>query len=189
MRTRTPPSALSHLATASPVPLWARRVAAATLWTSLPSALWRLAVVLDIPLGLAESEYDAMRIPGWGYLLLPLLCAVQETLAFLTLGLVRPWGEVWPQWVPGLRGRRIPVPAAVIPAALGALACTVYGALFLWTTLHADMEITPWGEWVMNICYIPMVAWGPLLAIATVHYYQRRTRSTTHEDPVAAFAR
>ncbi|MFD8385921.1 hypothetical protein ACFV2X_46705 [Streptomyces sp. NPDC059679] len=42
--------------------------------------------------------------------------------------------------IPG--GHRIPVPAAVVPAALGALACTVYGALFVRTTLHADMEVT-----------------------------------------------
>ncbi|GGW55379.1 hypothetical protein GCM10010503_35530 [Streptomyces lucensis JCM 4490] len=166
------------------MPLWARRAAAATLWTSLPSALWRLAVALGVPVGLARSEYDAMLIPGWGYLILPLLCAVQEALAFLTLGLVRPWGETWPRWLPGLGGRRIPVRAAVIPAALGAFACTIYGALFVWTTLHADMKITRWGEWVMNICYVPMVAWGPLLAVVTVHYYRRRTRNAPGRKPV-----
>ncbi|AEM85569.1 hypothetical protein [Streptomyces violaceusniger] len=169
------PPAPSHLMTAAPVPSWARRVAAAALWASAPSALWRLAVVLGVPLGLAESEYDSMLIPGWGYLVVPLLSAFQEALAFLTLGLVRPWGEVWPGWIPGLRGRRIPVYAAVVPAALGALACTIYGVLFMWTTLHADMEITRWGEWLMNVCYVPLVAWGPLLAVVTVHYYRRRT--------------
>jgi hypothetical protein len=162
--------------TASPVPLWARRVAAAAVWVSLPSALWRLAVVLGVPLGLGQTEYDAMQIPGWGYLFIPLLSAFQEALAWLTMGLVRPWGEVWPRWIPLLRGRRVPVPAAVIPAALGALACTVYGVLFVWTTLHAEMEITTWGEWLMNACYIPMAAWGPLLGIVTIHYYRRRTR-------------
>ncbi|MCT9088926.1 hypothetical protein N4G70_08605 [Streptomyces sp. ASQP_92] len=154
----------------------ARRLASATLWVSLPSALWRFAVVLGVPLGLAESEYDAMLIPGWGYLVLPLLCAAQEGLAWLTLGLVRPWGEVWPRWIPRLGGRRIPVAAAVVPAALGAVACTVYGVLFVWTTLHGAMEITQWGNWLMNICYVPMVAWGPLLGVVTVHYYRRRTR-------------
>ncbi|BBJ45494.1 hypothetical protein GCM10017744_083050 [Streptomyces antimycoticus] len=170
------PPAPSPLLTAAPVPSWARRVAAATLWASAPSALWRLAVVLGVPLGLAESEYDSMLIPGWGYLVVPLLSVFQEALAFLTLGLVRPWGEVWPRWIPGLRGRRIPVYAAVVPAALGALGCTIYGVLFTWTTLHADMEITRWGEWLMNLCYVPLVAWGPLLAVVTVHYYRRRTQ-------------
>ncbi|MEU6459918.1 hypothetical protein [Streptomyces sp. NPDC047065] len=143
----------------------------------MPSALWRLAVVLGVPQGLAESEYDAMLVPGWGYLVVPMLSVFQEALAFLTLGLVRPWGEVWPRWVPYVRGRRIPVLAAAVPAALGALACTVYGILFVWTTLHADMAITPWGEWVMTACYVPIVAWGPLLAIVTTHYYRRRAHA------------
>ncbi|NUP41130.1 MAG: hypothetical protein HOY76_29955 [Streptomyces sp.] len=182
MPTSAPPPALSPLMTAAPVPPWARRAAAATLWASMPSALWRFAVVVGVPLGLAESEYDSMLIPGWGYLVLPLLSAVQEALAFLTLGLVRPWGEVWPRWIPRLRGHRIPVYAAVVPAALGAVVCTVYGALFVWTTLHADMEVSQWGEWLMNACYVPMVAWGPLLAVVTVHYYRRRTRGWTHAD-------
>lgn len=70
--------------------------------------------------------------------------------------------------IPRLGGRRVPVPAAVVPAALGALACTVYGVLFVWTTLHGEMAITVWGEWLMNICYVPMVAWGPLPAVVTV---------------------
>ncbi|MEU9591629.1 hypothetical protein AB0D84_18195 [Streptomyces sp. NPDC048193] len=177
MTAGTLPPTPAHLVTAAPVPLWARRVAAAVLWTSMPSALWRFAVVLGVPLGLADSEYDAMLIPGWGYLIVPLLSVFQEALAFLTLGLVRPWGEVWPRWVPRLRGRRIPVLAAAVPAALGALACTVYGVLFVWTTLHADMAITPWGEWVMTVCYVPIVAWGPLLAVVTTHYYRRRAHS------------
>jgi hypothetical protein len=54
--------------------------------------LWRLAAVLGIPLGLGRSEYDAMLLPGWGLLVLPLLSSAQEGLAWLTLGLVRPWG-------------------------------------------------------------------------------------------------
>jgi hypothetical protein len=56
------------------------------------------------------------------------------------------------------------------------MACTVYGVLFVWATLHAQMAITPWGEWVMTVCYVPVVAWGPLLAVVTTHYYRRRTR-------------
>ncbi|OKJ85758.1 hypothetical protein AMK33_38525 [Streptomyces sp. CB02400] len=176
MTSSTQPPTPTRLVTTAPVPPWARRAAAAVLWTSMPSALWRCAVVLGVPLGLAESEYDAMLIPGWGYLIVPLLSVLQEAAAFLTLGLVRPWGEVWPRWIPRLHGRRVPVLAAVIPAALGALACTVYGVLFVWTTLHADMAITPWGEWVMTVCYVPIVAWGPLLAAVTTHYYRRRTR-------------
>ncbi|MFI7388478.1 hypothetical protein [Streptomyces sp. NPDC049813] len=176
-----------HLTTASPVPRWAGRAAAAVVWASLPSALWRLAAVLHLPLGLADSEYDNMLIPGWGYLVIPLLSLLQEAAAWLTLGLVRRWGEVWPRWIPGLRGRPVPVYAAVTSAALGALACTVFGVLFVYTTLHADMDITTWGAWLMNLCYLPLVAWGPLLAAVTFHYHQRRTtESRTAQTDVIA---
>ncbi|OSP43265.1 hypothetical protein B7767_11055 [Streptomyces sp. 13-12-16] len=47
-------------------PPWARCVAAAVLWTSMPSALCRFAVVTGVPLGLAGPEYDAMPLPGPG---------------------------------------------------------------------------------------------------------------------------
>lgn len=154
------------------VPTWARRAALAVVWASLPSGLWRLAVVL----GLGRSEYDAMLVPGWGLLLLPLLSLAQEGLAWLTLGLVRPWGEVWPRRLPFLGGRRVPVAAAVVPAAFGTLACTAYGVLLVWTMLHGEMVATPWGQWLVNATYIPLVAWGPLLGAVTVHYYRRRTR-------------
>ncbi|WP_336620643.1 hypothetical protein [Streptomyces sp. DH41] len=137
--------------------------------------MWRLAAVLGIPLGLGQSEYDAMLIPGWGLLVLPLLSLAQEGLAWLTLGLVRPWGEVWPRWLPYFGGRPVPVLAAVVPAAFGAVACSVYGVLLVWTTLHAEMDIAPWGNWLLTACYLPMAAWGPLLGAVTVHYYRRRT--------------
>lgn len=168
------PAVLRTARTAPAVPRWARRAAAAAVWVTLPSGLWRVAVVLGVPLGLGESEYDAMLLPGWGLLILPLLSLAQEGAAWLTLGLVRPWGERWPRRLPWLGGRRVPVAAAAVPAALGALACTVYGVLFVWTTLHAEMDITVWGQWLMNACYLPMVAWGPLLGAVTVHYVRRR---------------
>ncbi|MGW8378878.1 hypothetical protein [Streptomyces sp. ODS28] len=157
------------------VPDWARWAAAAVVWASLPSSLWRIAVVVGVPLGLGQSEYEAMLLPGWGVVALPLLSLGQEGLAFLTLGLVRRWGEVWPRWMPYVGGRTVAVRAAVIPATFGALACSVYGVLLVWSTFHAEMDITSWGMALLTACYLPLVAWGPLLGAVTVHYYRRRT--------------
>ena len=44
-----------------------------------------------------------------------------DALALLTLGLVRPWGEIVPVWVPRLGGRRIPPAAVVVPATAGGM--------------------------------------------------------------------
>ncbi|WP_431045877.1 hypothetical protein ACQUSR_29930 [Streptomyces sp. P1-3] len=162
-------------ATATAVPRWARRAATAAALTNVPSGLWRIAIAVGIPVGLAHSEYEAMGAPGWGSLFLVCLSVVSEAFALLALGLVRPWGEVWPRWVPWLRGRTIPVAAAVVPAAFGVLATSVYGVAFVYTALNSELEAEPWGVVLLNVCYLPLLAWGPLLAAVTVHYYRRRT--------------
>ncbi|WKX69188.1 hypothetical protein [Streptomyces sp. XD-27] len=172
-------------ATAAPVPRWARRAATAAALTNVPSGLWRIAIAVGIPVGLARSEYDAMDAPGWGSLFLVCLSVVSEAFALLALGLVRPWGERWPRWVPWLRGRTIPVAAAVIPATLGVVATSVYGVAFVYTTLNGEMAAEPWGIVLLNICYLPLLAWGPLLGAVTVHYYRRRARPAAGPAPDA----
>jgi hypothetical protein len=88
---------------------------------------------------------------------------------------VRPWGELAALAAVSQRPSG-PVHAAVVRAAFGTLACSVYGGLLVWTTLHAQMDIKPWGNWLLTACYLPLVAWGPLLGAVTVHYHRRRTR-------------
>ncbi|MER5781763.1 hypothetical protein ABT104_08570 [Streptomyces mobaraensis] len=157
------------------VPRWADRAATAVAWTNVPSGLWRLAIAVGIPVGLSRSECEQLHAPGWGSLYLVALSLVSEVLALLALGLVREWGEVWPRWVPVLRGRPVPVALATALAAFGALSTTVYGVLFVLTSIDSDMEITLWGRWLLNVVYAPLLLWGPLLAAVTVHYYRRRT--------------
>ncbi|MEV3922589.1 hypothetical protein [Actinomadura coerulea] len=53
------------------------------------------------------------------------LTVMPQAAAFLTLGLVRPWGQTQPRWLPFLGGRRLPPLAATIPAALGGTAAAV----------------------------------------------------------------
>ncbi|MFC5143428.1 hypothetical protein [Streptomyces aureoversilis] len=142
--------------------------------TNVPSALWRLAIVVGIPVGLAQSEYDQMGVPGWGSLWLVVLSLVSELFAFLAFGLVQGWGEVWPRWIPYLRGRPVPVLPVTVLAGLGTVATTVYGVAFVYTTFHAEMAASAWGTWLLNIAYAPLLLWGPLLGAVTVHYYRRR---------------
>lgn len=156
------------------VPRWARLAALGAALTNVPSALWRVAIAVGVPVGLAQSEYDQMGAPGLGSLVLVGLSLISEAFAFLTLGLVQSWGEAWPRWIPYLRGRRVPVMLGTAVAGLGALATTVFGALFVHTSLNADMEATTWGIWLLNIVYAPLLFWGPLLGAVTVHYYRRR---------------
>ncbi|MER7547479.1 hypothetical protein [Actinomadura sp.] len=166
------------MTTARPVPRWAYWVAHAIPLTVLPSGLWRIALGLGVPVGFAESSElaDFPHPIGTPYVFA--LSIVAESFALLALGLVRPWGEVFPHWFPRVGGRRVPVPFAVGAASLGAAAVTLIGVTGAsgWNDAMADSE-SPHGfaGAVMTLAYAPFLAWGPLLAILTVHYWRRRT--------------
>lgn len=116
----------------------------------------------------------------WVYAVL--LSVVSELFAFLAVGLVSSWGEVFPRWFPHLRGRRVPVCAAVIPAALGAVTLTVATLSqvpdFSTFTLPdgSTHQLHGWRLAAFVVSYGPLLAWGPLLATVTVAYYLRRSR-------------
>lgn len=163
-----------------PVPRWAERVAHLVPLTVLPSGLWRIALGVGVPMGFAEGS-DMTDFPhpvGTPYVFA--LSLLAECLALLTLGLVRPWGEVFPRWLPLVGGRRVPVAFAVGAASLGAVAVTLIG--FASAAGWADAMSAPESPdgaagWVMTLAYAPFLAWGPLLAIVTGHYFMRRTRA------------
>ncbi|MBT2444083.1 hypothetical protein J7E93_29130 [Streptomyces sp. ISL-36] len=165
------------------MPPWAEHAAMAAALTNVPSALWRLAIAAGIPVGLASSEYDQMHAPGWGSFYLVGLSLAAEFFAVLALGLVQSWGETWPRWMPYLRGRPVPVLMATVLAGFGTLATTAFGAMFVYTSLNADMRASTWGAWLLNIVYAPLLLWGPLLGAVTVHYYRRRTAVTPRPGP------
>ncbi|MET7971427.1 hypothetical protein [Micromonospora sp. NPDC005305] len=148
--------------------------------TLVPSGLWRIALAFGAPAGFAAgTPLHADNFPGALSFYLIGLSVVAELLGLLTLGLVQHWGEVLPSWVPLLGGRRIPVLAAVVPAALGAAAVTLISVWGAWTWNGPDNMGHPDAPdgiayWVMTVCYAPLLLWGPLLAVVTAAYYRRR---------------
>ncbi len=144
----------------------------------LPSSVWRIPAAFDHGITFGERMYVV------------LLSVVSELLAFAAIGLVARWGEVFPRRLPYLGGRRVPTPAAVVPAALGAAAVTfVFTALTVvseirGTTIRGDALPSDFpglaggweGVW-FHLCYTPLLLWGPLLAALTVGYYRRRRRA------------
>ena len=169
--------------TAAPVPRWIDRLAHLVPLATLPSGVWRLALGFGVPIGFTGPMADRYGGPGWITPYVIVLSLLSEGLALLTLGLVRPWGEVVPRWIPFLGGRRIPTFAAAVPAALGAAALMWLSVVVVngWNGPAAgdpDAPYYPHGfaAAVMTACYAPMLAWGPLLAVVTVAYCVRRTR-------------
>ncbi|RUP67305.1 hypothetical protein SSPNP10_14175 [Streptomyces sp. NP10] len=161
--------------TSSPrVPRSIRLAAHAAALTLVPSGLWRIAMALGWDSGFTDEHLNPANYPGPLSFYLIGLSLLAEAVGLLTLGLIHRWGEELPYWVPLLGGRRIP---ASTGAALVTL-ITVLGA-FNWN--DADNMGAPGAPegvhyWLMTVCYLPLLAWGPLLAVVTAAYYRRRRR-------------
>lgn len=135
--------------------------------TALPSGLWRVALAAGLPVGYspraARTLFDA---PGPGSLYLLGLSVVLEALALLTLGLVQPWGETVPRWVPRFAGKRVATMAVVIPAAAGATALSILWvpvAVSWWFT-NGDGALSAQARTLVGLLYAPLAAWGRCLA-------------------------
>jgi hypothetical protein len=91
---------------------------------------------------------------------------------FLTLGLIRPWGEVFPRWMPGLAGRRVPIAAAAVPG--GLIAVTLIFSTVPMLILFSGQTLV---EGIVGAVVFPCWYWGPALALAVWGYVAHRTRS------------
>ncbi|CAL9334305.1 hypothetical protein [Streptomyces sp. enrichment culture] len=162
-----------------------RLVAYAVPLAVLPSSIWRLPAAFGEGRGLGERTYVFF------------LSVLSEVFAFAAIGLIARWGEVFPRWVPFLRGRRVPSRAAVLPATIGAVSLTLlFSLLFVaseirGTTIRggdlpADYpsQAGGWEAAWFYVCYAPLTLWGPLLGVLTVAY--RKRRSTAERKPAAA---
>lgn len=177
---------------AAGVPRWARRVAYAVPLVVLPSGIWRLGVLFAPDKRGGAIEDWAMN----GYVVF--LTLVSEALAFTAVGLVARWGEVFPRWMPGWGGRRVPTAAAVVPATIGAtiltLVFTVIAIVTTVTQTKINGEPLPtdypcraggWETVYFYASYAPLVLWGPMLGLLTYAYWRRRRSATAgpHQNP------
>lgn len=170
MTSRKPPA--TSPTPVAPPPRWAVRAAHLTALVVLPSGLWRIALVLGHPAGYTEAGFEPFATADAKVWMLALSVA-GELVALLTIGLVRPWGETVPHWIPWIGGRRVRPMAAVVPAALGAAALTlIWGTVPLWWT-YPHEEMTATGNLVVGILYQPLFLWGPLMAAVTFSYHRR----------------
>ena len=147
---------------------WGRRATIVAALCPMPYALVRFSWLLPTPLGIDADELAAepgIRMMGLG------LGTIAFCSGLVTLGLIRPWGEIWPRWVPVLAGRPVPVLAAVIPGTIATMLLLV-GSPGLVTMLSSADE---W--WIM--LFLPFPVWGTAVGLATAAYYfRRRTRCT-----------
>lgn len=148
---------------------WATYVAAAIPAVyGLSRLTLALVLVLGSDLGPIEDADMALAATGLGGFAL--------VGTWLTIGLVRPWGERFPRWMVGLAGRRVPVRLATVPATAVAVAVAAASVSFL--SDPGVLRDVARFEWA----WMPMVLW-PLwsvsLLVAAHAYRRRRTAAPT----------
>lgn len=154
-------------------PRWAKPVTYAAAVLALPYPIVRISWGLGIPLGVPGDYFD-----GWTWAehlgVALLLGGLPVAGAILTIGLLRQWGQVFPRWIPGLRGRRVPIWAAVVPG-LWAAAIISQGGIRLFTW---GVSWDNWGESAPGLFFLP---WGLTLAAAVYAYAVHRRRQDVEE--------
>ncbi|HLO29710.1 MAG TPA: hypothetical protein VK249_11275 [Anaerolineales bacterium] len=161
---------------------WGRMAVYVAMAVPVFYALTRYAWALGFPLGMSEEYLRLGQERGiWTSGLF--LATFGVVGAVLMLGLVQRWGEVFPRWMIGLAGRRVPIALAVIPASLVSVLLFV-GGIVIWSGLGSmvaalaaggaeDSELS--GAIIFQLGpTLLFPVWGVALAVATLGYYYRR---------------
>ena len=89
----------------------------------------------------------------------------------LTLGLLRPWGEVFPRWMPVVAGRPVPIAAAAVPG-------SAIAALLSFAAVPLLVGAAAQGQGLSLVLTFALVfpcwLWGPALALAVWGYVGHR---------------
>ncbi len=161
---------------------WGRIAVVVAMAVPLFYAFTRYAWALGLPLGMTEEYWRSGQERGMWVAGL-FLANFGLVGALLMLGLVQRWGEVFPRWMVGLAGRRVPIALAVVPASLVSVVLVV-GGLSIWSSLGqmaaalastgvAGSELT--GAIIFQVGpTLLFPVWGIALAVATLGYYYRR---------------
>lgn len=153
---------------------WGRWATAVAVVVPLGYATTRFAWALGIPLGVSQELLDDL---GNGVYAGAGLAILAVGGAVLTLGLVQRWGEVFPHWMLGLAGHRVPVGLAVVPATIVSAVLASAGLMFLRFGLAGEFgDNFPGGNddvaaWLPEMFW-PL--WAAALAAAAYAYRLRR---------------
>jgi hypothetical protein len=160
--------------TAAGTAWWGRWAVVVAVAVPVGYAITRFAWALGIPLGVGQELLDEL---GNGVYAGAALSTLAVGGAVLTLGLIQGWGEVFPRWMIGLRGRRVPIALAVVPAGIVSVVVTSAGVMFVRMGLAGRFAVDVPGGHSNVAAWLPQMfgpLWGVALAAATYAYWLRR---------------
>ncbi|GAA4911082.1 hypothetical protein LX16_2622 [Stackebrandtia albiflava] len=128
--------------------------------------LWALGFPLGMdPVDFADGQREGVWLAG------ALLATLGAGGAVLTLGLVQRWGEVFPRWMVGLAGRRVPPMLAVVPATFVSVLVTAAGFMYIRVVVVMGVSVEDMAATLPETLW---PVWGAALLTATVAYRRRR---------------
>ncbi|WP_306369485.1 hypothetical protein [Nocardiopsis sp. CC223A] len=149
---------------------WGRTAVYVSVVMPVAYCLTRWAWALGLSLGVSDELTSTM--PLYVRAAAAMLATMGLGGAALTFGLIRPWGEVFPRWMIGLAGRRVPIRLAVIPAALVSVLFVNAGLMYI--RIFLPQLIADPSDWGASAPEFLFPLWGAALAVATLGYHLRR---------------
>lgn len=157
--------------------VWGRWAVLVAIVPPLLYAMDRWAWAAGIPLGISQDFLDEMHRTGlvWAGFGLGTFAFLG---AILTLGLVQRWGEVFPRWMFGLAGKRVPPMLAVVPGTLVAIFVISAAVPIVESAVRIGAANGEDGlGWVQSAIMGSFALWGIALGAATLAYHLRRRGS------------
>ncbi|WP_379346678.1 hypothetical protein [Paenibacillus sp. GCM10027629] len=153
---------------------WGRWITYVAILAPAYYDITRIAWLLGIPLGVTKEFYQSLQDSGavWAGAGLAL---VSISGAMLIHGLIKPWGEVFPRWIPFMVGKRVPPALAIVPAGFVSILFTVTG-----TGAVLDFSFSNLQNWGASTPLLLFPIWGIALGVATIFYYYRRQGRCHH---------
>jgi hypothetical protein len=162
---------------------WGRIAVYVAMAVPIFYAFTRYAWALGFSLGMMEEQFRRGQESGTWIMGALFLGTFTLVGAVLMLGLVQRWGEIFPRWMIGLAGRRVPIALAVVPASLAAVLLIV-GGIGIWSILGqmianmlaAGADAVEIGAAIIFELGPTLLfpVWGLALAVGTLGYYYRR---------------
>ncbi|MEH7383485.1 hypothetical protein V7138_23710 [Bacillus sp. JJ1533] len=166
---------------------WANWITIIAALAPLPYAVTRIAWALGIPLGVGgQFLEESVKVNPAATLTEWVFGGLCIGGGLLTIGLIQKWGEEIPRWVPFIRGKRVPIMMAVIPASIIAIALTTAGFIFTIGFFALKFGFVPAEGIVLSEIggtigpMLTWVPWGVALGLATISYYYRRRGNCIH---------
>jgi hypothetical protein len=156
-----------------------RHATLAAVLLPVPYEIVRWAWAFGIPLGISRGAHTIEHATTQAQVGMFVLGLLPMVGGLLTHGLVRPWGETYPRWIPGKAGGRIAPAVAIVPGAIASILIITAGLVIYRQEINTRWERVPepqpdiegWGAWLPAWFWLP---WGVALAIATYSYSRRR---------------